>query len=367
MSLRVTSLTLTNFRSYKQAGFSFSDQTVFVGANASGKTNLLEALYLLASTKSFRADREIEMIHWGETQARLAGTIERGDRTHSMVAKLQAGSRTISKTFEIDNTKRKARELATTFPMALFSADDVRLVDGAPGRRRRAFDLALSQSSLHYRDALNRYTKVVASRNRLLEQISSGEATSGELDFWDGQLIESGQAIIDGRHAFAEYLNLELEGIYESLIRYSPDKITGAAGPLELAYEPLSIDLSVDIPRRRQADLAVGTTTVGPHRDDWKLLLGRRPLSSFGSGGEYRSAMLAFRISEAAWLCEKLAVRPVLLLDDVFSELDEHRRTALLEHLTAGQVIITTPEADVLPKEFANSAQIINIAEARRV
>lgn len=358
MPLTVRQLSLTNYRSYRSASFDFSEQSVLVGQNGAGKTNLLEALYLLSSTKSFRADREREMISWGETAGNVTVQMERNGRTQTAAVGLGSGTRNITKRFTVDNTKRKAREIVTMFPMVLFSADDVRLIDGSPGRRRRALDLALSQSSRAYYEHLSTYGKVLASRNRLLEQIQSGEAGSGELEFWDGQLIATGQLLIDARQGFTDFFNRHLSDIYHGIATMI-DK-----GKLEVAYRPLASDLATEIPRRRSQDIAIGTTTAGPHRDDWALLLGNRPLSSFGSGGEFRSAMLAFRLSETAWITECLEISPILLLDDVFSELDEFRRESLLAILPEGQVIITTPEAAVLPPAFAQTAAVTTITSA---
>lgn len=356
--MRVENLTLTNFRSYRSASFDFAERTVLVGQNAAGKTNLLEALYLLASTKSFRADKELEMISWGEAAGQVKASFSHDKRSYEVAAGLGTGARSIRKSFTVDNSKKKARDVITRFPMVLFSADDIRLIDGAPGRRRRALDLALSQGSRSYHELLSTYGKVLASRNRLLEQINSGEAGTDELDFWDGKLADSGQALISDRSAFTDFLNDLLPDTYQAIATRDTRRLT-------VAYKPLTQDMASDIPRRRAQDIAIGTTTAGPHRDDWSILLGNRPLPSFGSGGEYRSAMLAFRMAEAAWLSQALAVRPVLLLDDVFSELDEYRRESLLESLPASQVIITTPEKGILPGSFAATATVTQIASRK--
>ncbi len=353
--LSIRELRLVNFRSYHGAQFDFSERTVLVGANGAGKTNLLEALYLAATTKSFRADREVDMISWGETAGNVTLTAEDGGRRHDVSIGLSTGIRGAKKTFTVDHTKRKSRELVTLLPMVLFSADDIRLVGGAPGRRRRALDLTLSQSSRAYHEQLARYNRVLASRNRLLEQVAAGEATSDQLEFWDAELIASGQQIVTARQEFTDFLNARLSSIYQS--------IAGRVekGCCQVAYQPVATDLATEIPRRRRQDLAVGTTTAGPHRDDWALLLGNRPLVSFGSGGEFRSAMLAFRLAEQAWLESRLEKIPALLLDDVFSELDELRRAALLATLPSGQTIITTPEASVLPGRYAKDAAVVMI------
>lgn len=349
--ISVERLRLTNFRSYPSIDVRLSDRTVLVGRNAAGKTNLLEALYLLSSTKSFRADREREMIRWGETAGQVAATVRCGDTVHEVACGLSLGARAIQKRFTVDGNKRPAAALPAILPAALFSADDVRLIDGAPGRRRRALDLVIGQGSATYLEALRRYGRVLASRNRLLEKIRDGEAGRDELEYWDTQLVETGTVVIDGRQRFTDFLNRHLTDRYQAIAPHTTDT-------LEVSYEPLTTDPAGDLARGLERDVAVGTTTVGPHRDDWKLLLGNRPLASFGSGGEYRSGMLAFRMGEAAWLEAELGSVPVILLDDVFSELDAGRREALLSTLPETQVVITTPERDEIPASFDTAALI---------
>lgn len=348
-------LRLTNFRSYPQLDVALADRTVLVGQNAAGKTNILEALYLLSSTKSFRADREREMIRWGESAGHVAASVRRGDTLHELSCGLGLGTRAIKKRFMVDGTKRPTSSLPAFLPAALFSADDVRLIDGAPGRRRRALDLVIGQGSAKYLEALRLYGRVLASRNRLLERIRDGEAGRDELEYWDAQLVEAATVILAGRQRFTEFLNDRLTDRYQAIAPRTTDKLT-------VSYEPLTTDPAMDIPRGLERDIAVGTTTVGPHRDDWKLLLGNRPLSSFGSGGEFRTGMLAFRMGEAAWLEAELGTVPVILLDDVFSELDANRREALLSTLPETQVIITTPERREIPASFTRAA-VINVSK----
>lgn len=348
MDLLAHRLRLTNFRSYPSLDLELGERTLLVGRNAAGKTNVLEALYLLSSTKSFRADREREMIRWGEDAAHVAARVSRGKSDHEVSVGIGLGTRATKKLFSIDQTKRPAAEIPKWLPAALFSADDVRLIDGSPGRRRRALDLVIGQSSAEYLESLRRYGRVLASRNRLLEQIQAGEANHDELDFWDAQLIETAEIILAGRQRFSDFVNNRLTDHYRAVAPQTE-------GKLEFSYEPLTPDPATEIPKSRERDIAVGTTTTGPHRDDWKLLLGNRPIISFGSGGEFRTGILAFRLAEADWLAQELSVVPIVLLDDVFSELDASRREALLTNLPRTQVIITTPEKSEIPKSFSPS------------
>ncbi len=334
---------------------------MITGPNAAGKTNIVEALYLLASGKSFRADRESEMVRWGETAGRVQAEFDRGGARREAAAMLSSGggepgART-QKVFLVDAKPQRARDLARLFPMVLFSADDARLIDGSPGRRRRLLDLAISQGSPEYRAALSRYTRALAGRNQLLERIATGESTTAELAAWDEPLIAAGQIVTRGRQDYFARTEAPLREAYAALTARS----SGVATRLTASYLPLAEDLATEIPRRREQDLAVGTTTAGPHRDDWRLLLGNRPLVSFGSGGEFRSAVLAWRLAESDWLAAATGAAPIVLLDDVFSELDGSRQESLLTNLPERQVIITTPSAEHLPKRFTSAAAAITL------
>jgi DNA replication and repair protein RecF len=325
---------------------------------------VLEAIYLLASARSFRADREKEMIYWGASFARLEAAITRNSSKHRIIAKLEEASRGITKRYEVDTNPAKTRQLPATMPASLFSADDIRLVAGAPGRRRKATDLVIGQVFPAYREALSRYSRALASRNRLLEQINTGEAGHDQLDVWDEQVGASGSEIIAARQRYVKELNNKLGATYQDLTATSPANASAKIEPLKIAYEPATTDLATELVRRRTTDLSVGTTTTGPHRDDWSLVLNGRRLASFGSSGEFRSAMLALRLTEAGWIEHHLGIRPLMLLDDVFSELDEYRRDALLEHLGDSQVVITTPEAEILPTPFKERATLIELGGA---
>lgn len=354
-------MTLGNFRNYEAGEFQFGDHSVIVGPNAAGKTNVLEALYVLASGKSFRADRESEMVHWGETAARIHAAFTRDNARREATAMISASVRTTQKTFLVDAKKHRSRDLARLFPMVLFSADDMRLIDGSPGRRRRVLDLAITQGSVEYREALSTYTKALAGRNRLLEQIKEGEATTAELSAWDEPLVAAGQVVISSRRKYFADTATALRTSYEALTKKSTDVATR----LTAEYRPLTEDFAAEITSRYDQDLAMGTTSAGPHRDDWTLLLGNRPIVSFGSGGEFRSAILAWRSAETSWLAAAANVQPITLLDDVFSELDRFRRDALAANLPKGQTIITTPTAEPLPKTLRTGARIIELTPQR--
>lgn len=307
------------------------------------------------------------MIRWGAPFARLEAGIRGANSDHKIIAKLQEANRGITKRYEIDTSPLRSKELPTIMPASLFSAEDVRLVAGAPGRRRKALDLVLGQVFPQYRASLGQYTRALASRNRLLEQIISGETGHDQLDVWDEQVARSGTEIITARERYINDLNSGLGEVYQELAATSPTSSRTPGEPLRIAYEASTTELSQELQRRRNIDLSVGTTTMGPHRDDWIMVLNGRKLASFGSSGEFRSAMLALRLAEARWIKQQLEVSPLMLLDDVFSELDEYRRDALLEHLGDSQVVITTPEANILPRKFEQAAKIIELSGAKDV
>lgn len=365
MTLMLGALSLRNFRNYWKARFAFSERTVIVGPNAAGKTNLLEAASLFSAGKSFRAGRESEMVGWGETKSRVEASFtddSHHKERHRAAITLDASGRVIKKSFELNGKARPTKELRRRFPMVLFSAEDRRLVDGSPGRRRRTLDLVIGQGSAAYQDAFSTYNRALASRNRLLERIAARESSEAELDVWDMQLADAGTRVIAGRKEFFESSAAALRRAYDSLTKRSGH----ARGRLSIAYEPVA-DFEALLGSRRGQDVAVGTTTAGPHRDDWKILLRGRALDSFGSGGEFRSAALAWRLAETDWLATATGHEPIFLLDDVFSELDRARAGSLQDALPAGQIIITTPEPAEVPDPLRTGAEVIEIGSKERL
>lgn len=321
---------LQNFRSYIKREFEFGQVTVVVGENGSGKSNLMEAIYLLATGKSFRADRDNEMIRYGEQFSILNAQFLNNDQITNLQITI-----TDTKRFEVNGVPRRMIDAVGKLRAVLFSPQDLELVTGSPSGRRRYLDFVISQADKEYRRCLISYEKGLRQRNKLLEMIREGLGQRNQLFFWDKLLIKNG-----------EYITLARAGYLNSLI-----------GNYGVFYDS-SIISEIRLKQYEGEEVAAATTLVGPHRDDFVVNLGDRDVSKFGSRGEQRMAVLWLKQGELKYLNSDS--KPTLLLDDIFSELDRNHReevTSLVKDY-AGQVIMTTTDEHLLPQA---SGQIIRL------
>lgn len=376
-------LSLTNFRNYARLELDLAPGAVlFLGENAQGKTNLLEAVFLLATGRAERAVTDADCIAWAAREemqpfARVGGVAVRasGDVSVEVTIAGRAGAQAnlvASKRFKLNGVARRAADVVGAALAVLFTTDDMELVRGAPSGRRRYLDVMLSQADTRYLRALQRYTKVVTQRNALLKRIKDGVAQRDELAFWDDELARDGGVIAQARA-------VALVDLRESAAA-AHARLSGDRERLDVAYEPRFADgwtpermasagadgLASALGERLHAthgrDIAAGVTLTGPHRDDIAMTLGGEPAASFASRGQQRTAALALRLAEARLLHDRSGERPILLLDDVLSELDEVRRGSVLAALDAEQILITSADADRFPPSFTRSAQIFHIA-----
>ena len=365
-------LWLTDFRNYRQAELSLPDGlTVLVGGNGEGKTNLLEAAGYLATLESFRGAPNEALVRQGAARAVVRGEGERGGRTILVEAEVVASGRgraTLNR-----QPLRRSADLLGAIRVSVFSPDDLELVGGAPAARRRYLDTTLA--ALHPRyDAVRRdFERVLRQRNRLLSQAAgsragrppSGESRSDDvmstLDVWDRKLTETGEALADARADLVERLAPAVAEAYGRLAgqpgagQPGPgDTPEAELGPVEVRYDApwRGEGLAAALAGSRAEELRRGVSLVGPHRDDLTLALAPRrggdgtaprlAARTHASRGEQRSLALALRLAAHHVVTDSVGEAPLLLLDDVFSELDEHRAQALLDHLPPGQAILTT-------------------------
>jgi DNA replication and repair protein RecF len=338
--MTLSSVELTNFRSYKDARFELGPLiTLVVGPNASGKTNLLESLYALSSTKSFRG-KDVELVHHGAEHFRIVGV---GDTELALGFSKEGGHQTKQVTH--DGAKRTLSSHLGVLPTTLFEPTDLELVTGAPDKRRRYLDYILCQTDKHYLTTLNQYKRVLKQRNSLLANFDTGRIHD-EIFAWDIKLTELASEIVKGRQALLEFLAPLASELYAS--------VAGSLEELELSYLPTvgSKDYGEgflkELAQRLPGDLAAGFTTIGPHREDFKVRFKNNDLTAVASRGETRTVVLALKLAEMAYSEQTLGRRPMLLLDDVFSELDQNRRQFLVKKLRDHQVVITTTEADAV-------------------
>lgn len=415
-------LTLTHFRNYKELSLDFTaNRTLIQGENAQGKTNLLEAVFMLATSKPVHANSEREIVDWGASDepipyAKIEGEVVGGEmggwgdgKVQTEDAKIQNPKSKIEilltprgdginfkKQVKINGVAKRAIDLVGLMKAVLFLPEDVKLVDGSPGERRRYFDVALCQLDKSYTRALSDYQKVVEQRNSLLKNLReqnaspNSPAVDAQLGFWDEKLIQHGSVVICKRHNFVQHLtqiarelHTDLSGQRELLsLHYLPSFNPGALSEAEFTHlddekaseydDPPETKLSPEIVAtayraklnsRRGREIDAGNTLYGPHRDDLRFVANRRDLRLYGSRGQQRSAALSTKLAEVRTMTEITGTAPILLLDDVMSELDARRRAMLTKTLDgATQAILTTTDWDDYQADFCAGAQRLFVA-----
>lgn len=330
---------------------------VFIGPNGQGKTNLLEAVAMLALSSSPRARREIELVGPIAPGARIEAEVEAHGRRLEVVIALEVDGDRARRTIEVDGVRRRGVDLPGHFRVTLFWPDDLGLVKSGPELRRRFLNQMLVQVEPGYARALAGLRRVLEQRNSLLKRIAGGEESTAVLDAWDQELITYGTEIARARaRAVAE--------LRPGAARSHAEIADGEA--LDIAYAGPPEDFAVAVQKSLTDDLRRGVTTVGPHHDDLVISLAGRDARSYASQGQQRTAVVSLKLAEADLVARRTGERPVLLLDDVLSELDAERRAALLCKVAAeGQVIVTSAEAGPFPPELMSEARVWTVTAGR--
>lgn len=375
----LTNLRLQHFRSWRDLDLELQPGlTIVSGPNASGKTNLIEAAAMLATLRSPRASREAELIAWDAPTPQVARIEGEAQTAQSSVlveiAVAAAGgdsdaarSARAQKRIKINGVARSASQALGAIRAVAFSGLDAELLTGEAARRRTFLDLTISQVHPAHTVALSRYRQAVQQRNALLRRIAARQAAPTELTEWDELLSAEAGRIWQARAAAADYL-IEQAQARHAQLHGRPHGEDTAEERLELRYEPALRDLSPTVEegeserlwqermadaleQARPADLRRAVTTVGPHRDDLAINLNGRPAAAYASRAQQRDAALALRVAQADLIAHRSGEAPILLLDDLFSELDAHRRERTAEFLAnAAQIILTTARPETLPK-----------------
>ena len=378
-------LSLTHYRNYARQDLDLCQgPLLLLGANAQGKSNLLEAVFLLATTRAERAAADGDLIDWAaldEAQpvARVTAQIERRDGPLALEVIVAARSgRTkdgrvmASKRLRVNGVARRQIDFVGQLTAVLFSTHDLELVGGPPAERRRYLDTTLSQLDRTYAQALHRYTKVIAQRNALLRRIQEGDADEGELSFWDDELARDGAVLMRERASAVETLATYAreeharisDGKEELAIAYQPRLAGWEGARAQRKPRAIAEALRDELESRRGRDIGAGMTLTGPHRDDLSFMLNGVVAASFASRGQQRTAALALRLAEARFLAGGKGDLPVVLLDDVLSELDEQRRRAVLESLGGwDQIIITSADADRFGEGLPAAAKAFRVRD----
>lgn len=335
-------LHLTNYRNYPKLDLQFtSPVTVLIGDNAQGKSNLLESIYYLATTKSLRASEDEQIIQTNLDYAHLDGQIaESPDSpvTANLEINLSTQSGLLTKSAKVNGLNKRIVDYIGNLYVVSFSPEDLNLVTDSPSLRRWHIDMTITQVDRDYKRQLTQYSAVIANKNRLLKRIRDGESKVDELTFWNEQQLSLGQSIQSIRRQFFEFLNAcDLPPI-------SPD--------LASQFDYLPNLLSVDrLNGLTQKEIWNGQTLTGPQRDDFRFfavnaLNQHRDLSIYGSRGEQRSTVFNLKLSELLFFKQRTNSQPILLLDDIFSELDDHHRQTIIQLLPQQQTIIALIEPD---------------------
>lgn len=399
--MRLHRLTLSHFRNYRHLDLNFEGPvTLLQGQNAQGKTNLLEAIFFLATSKPVHAQTEREVVGWSAEEeplpyARLLAEAETGGRatTLEIVLTARGDGVNFTKQIKINGAARRSMDLVGVLRAVLFLPEDIRLIDGGPGERRRYLDIALCQIDRAYCRALSAYQQVLTQRNSLLKSLRDQElpanapVVAAQLGFWDEKLVQHGAAVVARRHNFVQELavaaqarHAELSGGRELLaLHYAPSFNPGnytaaeyeflrSGAPVEAGRSRLEVDAVAGhylakLNSRRARELAAGNTLYGPHRDDLRLLANGRDLRLYGSRGQQRSAALALKLAELLLMTQATGEAPLLLLDDVMSELDAQRRSTLLTALAGvPQAIISTTDWEDFAPDLRARAQCFHVS-----
>jgi DNA replication and repair protein RecF len=383
-------LNLQNYRNYVQLDLSLGPgPAVFIGDNAQGKTNLLEAIYILATTRTPRSSNDADLVRWGAADtetpaARIDGRAHRrqGDVEVTVAIGLARqpesgdGIRShASKRLQVNGAAKRASDVVGQIAAVLFTAQDIELLTSPPALRRRYLDVTISQVNPLYLHSLQRYSRVLLQRNSLLRRLQEGEGRSDQLVFWDQELVKEAAFIFATRATALTWLagsaaaaHARLSGGHERLsIAYQPQLPPGLdSAALGLPAAELQDRLLAALRTAQRREIGAGVSLFGPHRDDVLFTIDGVPAASFGSRAQQRTAALALRLAETGYIETEAGDKPILLLDDILSELDEHRRVSVLEALGGSdQILVTATESEQLSSGALTAARRYHVQQGQ--
>lgn len=395
--MRLIHLSLTNFRNYLRLELDLPPHlTLLQGGNAQGKTNVLEAIYYLSTATSPQAEADRQLINWGAWEedlpfARLTADIEGGPLRRLEMTLLPSSEGDLRKEIRINGVKRRVADLLGLLKVVIFLPQDVDLIAGSPAPRRRYLSALISQVDRAYPRALQEYERLLIQRNHLLRRLRE-RADFAQLEFWDERLVERGSQLIAARlrgvsalNDLAKEIHLQLTGGEEGLRLFYKSSLPLEEGtrspyqlPLDMLHHPASQMLQPQLPveeianlfhqrlrEGRREEVERGLTLVGPHRDDLRFFIGGMDLTIYGSRGQQRTCALSLKLAQVGLIRKETGEEPILLLDDVMSELDPARREYLLASIGEEQVIITATELAPFPPDFLKRAALFCIVEGR--
>jgi DNA replication and repair protein RecF len=343
--MALVSLKLKHFRNHKNSHFTFPLTTVVIGKNTVGKTSILEAIQFLSHGKSFKAERDIDVISEGQDFTRIEAVVEGIDGNDTLTIILGKTEHRFSKKFLVNNVARRQVDFTSYFLSVLFTPEDLEIITNSPSLRRNYINSVLSQTDKRYRVSLTIYEKALKHRNRMLYLLREGKKhfNDGDFEYWDNILIQNGEILTTSREQLVLYINKQTKEVFPFDIFY--DKSTITRERLDKYYE---------------AERASATTLVGPNRDDFFFFFKQtqKPIAEFGSRGEQRLTIFQMKILEAFFIKEKTGQTPTLLLDDIFSELDNTNIHRVLNLLPQQQTILTTTHKEFVPEKILKKQEV---------
>ncbi len=356
--MSLISLKLKNFRNHKNATFTFPLTTVIIGRNTVGKTSILEAIQFLSHGKSFKAERDMDIITEGHDFARIEAKTTEEDGTVSLTGILAIKENRFSKKFLVNNVARRQIDFTSRFPSVLFTPEDLEVITDSPSLRRNYINSVLSQTDKKYRMAVGIYEKALRQRNRMLWLTREGKKyfSPADFEYWNNILINNGGIITEFREQLVTYINEHKKEVFPFTIFYDKSTITRER-----------------LDKYHDAERVTATTLVGPNRDDFFFIFPPKPsviasearqsqtqrsISEFGSRGEQRLTIFQMKILETFYIKEKTGMTPTLLLDDIFSELDNTNIHRVLDLLPHQQTILTTTHKEFVPKKILDKEEV---------
>lgn len=358
----IQKVSLTGYRNLKDITlFLKNGINIFYGENAQGKTNFLESLYLCASGRSLRTKNDSQLIEFNAKESHIQVLIQKLNSADKIDIHLKKEAK---KGIAINGVAlKKLGELFGTCHAVIFSPEDLNLVKNGPVERRRFMDMEICQMNVVYYYNLQNYYKILKQRNHLLKEIQKKPTLKDTLFIWDKQLVDMGKRIIDTRSDFLIQLN--------KIASKKQNRLTGGNDALEIIYKPNSTaqQLEQKIANTHQRDILLGTTQYGPHKDDIVFLINGKDVKQYGSQGQQRTTALSAKLAEIDLIEQQTAQKPILLLDDVFSELDKNRQNFLMESIGHLQTVLTCTGIEDVIKEYVKQAYLFHVekGEIKRI
>lgn len=360
----LTKISLVNFRNYKKCNVKFNNQVnIFLGNNAQGKSNILESIYVLALTKSYRTNYDDILKRKGSDSYKIVGDIKIGKYFKNLSV---LSSNNEKKVFINDTNIKKISDYVSTFNVILFSPEDVETIKGTPSLRRDLLNIEISQLSQQYIKNYNEYNKILKMRNDYLKLIyTNGISDYRYLDVLTNNLIDRAVNIYKERINFINKINENISTIYNNLTKSDQLKILYEAN-IDITNNNLKEQLEEKYRLNQNKEVVAGMTLYGPHRDDFSFVINDNDAKTYGSQGQQKMAMIAFKLAEIPIFEEITGNKPVLLLDDIFSELDKSKKNHLIEFINDGiQVIITANDTVGISKKLLNNAKVFRIENGK--